>query len=302
MAKPTTPRIDRKAISEKLLAERLGLNDPWIDRWEQNGVWHEESCAPNHLPSFIRRQREKDEVRVVEDLIDRLVAAGCQRPVVYFCLTQLSPASEWLRTGGRYRGVQAKDDEYTAQQKEIKKLATREDMASVTSSAKEARKQIHKYKYELSLVAEASRGFLPLGISTYAEDPEDALLLLEGTLTWVARLANAYVAPMATTLLKSKGLLYLTTYVSKYAGQSKLRSPQVHASLGDSRKASESVRARGSVPVSGNVLSNLINQVTGKDWSPSELKDKLKSFRDGHPRLYKLLRQKLTELHNFADR
>src|SRR5665213_2336453 len=102
-----TERTNRKAVSEVLLAEILGLNDPWIERWEESGTWREESCALDHLPRFIRKKLNEDEIATVEHKVDQLVAAGCQRSVVYFCLEQLSPASEWLRSGGHLKGVQA---------------------------------------------------------------------------------------------------------------------------------------------------------------------------------------------------
>jgi hypothetical protein len=59
---------------------------------------------------------------------------------------------------------------------------------TVASSARAARKQIHRYKYELSLPAEASRIALPAGISTSAIGQEDALVLLKAALSQVATL------------------------------------------------------------------------------------------------------------------
>jgi hypothetical protein len=107
---------------------------------------------------------------------------------------------------------------------------------------------------------------------------------------------------METTLVKSKGLLYLTLYVSLYADQRKLRSPRVNNVIKDRQKASGNVRARRSVEAPGNVLAELASQVAGDSWSTTELKDKLESFHVDYPRLYRLLEQKLTELHRFAGR
>jgi hypothetical protein len=304
MARSTTERTNRKAISEALLAERLGLNDLWIERWEENGAWREESCAPDQLPGFLRDKLEKDEVKEVEDKVDQLVAAGCQRPVVYFCLEQLSPASDWIRSGGHHKGAQPRLGEEYDSQKQKKPIATREDMASVAGSARAARRQIHRHKSELSLVAEASKGALPAGIFTSAENPEDALLLLESALSWVAKLADAYAAPMETTLLKSKGVLYLTLYVAQHADKRKLRSLKAKSVPADSKRASGDKRAKTTNLPAGNVLADLVSYVMGAkaSWSPSELKEKLGLFRQDHPRLYRLLDQKLTELHKFASR
>src|ERR1035437_8119081 len=300
----TTERTNRKAISEALLAERLGLNDPWIERWEENGAWRAESSAPDRLPDFIGSKLNKGEVKEVEDKVSQLVAAGCQRSVIYFCLEQLSPASEWIRSGGHQTGVQVRQGEELVTQKQKKSIATREDMATVAGSARAARKQIHKCKSELSLVAEALKGALPAGISSSTETPEDALLLLVSALSWVARLADAYAAPMETTLVKSKGVLYLTLYVSLCAGERKLRGPRVNSVLKESESASEDKRAKRTTSPPCNVLADLVCKLMGAEdaWSPSELKDKLESFRQDHPLLYRRLEQKLTELHRFAGR
>ena len=284
-----------------LLKEILGLNDPWIERWEEDGAWREESRAPDQLPRFIRKMLNEDEIATVERKVDQLVAAGCQRSVVYFCLQQLSPAAEWSRSGGHLEGVQAQQGEELASQKQKRPIATREDMATVASKARAAREEIHRHKYELSFTAEALRCDLPVGFSTSTENPEDALLLLESALSWVAKLADAYATPMVSTLIKNKGLLYLTLYISRHADQRKLRSTRVTDVIKDRKKASGDVLAR-TVEAPGNVLAELASQVTGDDWPTSDLKEKLESFRLDHPRLYRLLDQKLTELHRFAGR
>lgn len=302
MAKPGTERINRKAISEPLLADRLGLNEPWIERWEVGGTWREESSAPAQLPKFITNDLNKREVGEVQHRIDQLVAAGCQRVVVYFCLQQLSPASEWLRSGGLHKGVQARPGEELVTHKQKKPIATREDMASVAGSARAARKQIHTHKPELSLMADASRIALPVGISTVPDSLEEALLLLEASLSWVAKLADAYTAPMETTLMKSKGLLYLTLYVSEHANKKNLRSPKISSVIKDSRKASDSARARCTVEAPGNALAELISKVSMDEWSIADLKEKLASFKQDHPHLYKILKQRLAEMHELASR
>jgi hypothetical protein len=304
----TTPRLatertNRKATSEALLAERMGLNDRWIESLEENGTPREESCAPDQLPEFLRDKLTKGEIKTVEDMVDQLVAAGCQRPVVYFCMEQLSPAAEWLRSGGRRIGVRARGKELVTL-KQKKSIATREDMATVASKARAARKQIHSCRYELSLVAEALPSVLPAGFSTSAENPEDAILFLKSALSWVANLADAYAAPMETTLVKSKGVIYLTLYVSLCADERKLRSPKAKSVLADSKKASGDKRAKKTPLPAGNVLAGLLSKIMGPNdsWSPAELIGKVDSFAQDHPRLYRLLAKKLTELHQFASR
>ena len=53
---PKTPmtKVSRRKVEEALLADRLGLNDEWVERWEQGGKCIEESLAPAGLPPFIR--------------------------------------------------------------------------------------------------------------------------------------------------------------------------------------------------------------------------------------------------------
>ena len=304
MARSATERTNRRAISEALLAERMGLNDPWIERWEEDGVWREDSCLLGQLPRFIRKMLNEDEIATVENRVDQLVAAGCQRPVVYFCLEQLSPAAEWSRSGGHLKGVQAQQGEELAPRKQMRSIATREDMATVASNARAARKEIHKQKSELSIAAEALRYALPVGFFTSAENPEDALLFLESALSWVAKLADAYATPMVSTLIKSKGLLYLAMYVGRHADEGKLRGKKTDCVLPDSKKASGDRRARRTHLPAANVLVDLLSKIMGADqsWSPSELKDKVESFRQDHPRLHKLLDKRLSELHELTSR
>ena len=100
----------------------------------------------------------------------------------------------------------------------------------------------------------------------------------------------------------ARRLVYLTLYVSLDAEQRKLRSPRVNNVIKDHQKANGTVRAPRSVEASGNVLAELASQVAGDSWSTTELKDRLESFHVDYPRLYRLLEQKLTELHRFAGR
>ena len=285
----TTPRSEterpkRKAISKSILKEALGLDQSWIDRWEENGSLQEESFAPEEIPGFI----EKSERKEIEELIDRLVVAGCHRRVIYFCLKQLSPAAKRRRSGDH----------------RIRKTATREDIATVASRARSARKQIHRFNYELSLAAESLGRAIPAGLRTPTGAPEEALSIVRSALSWVADLADAYSAPMMATLMKSKGLLYLTEYVVSYADETKLRSPRSTTVRGDSKKASDAKQARKKTPPEGNVLANLLSKFLGENESksPSELKEKLDSFRRDHPDLYKVLRQNLAELHRYHAR
>jgi hypothetical protein len=259
----------------------------------------------------------------VETDIGRLVAAGCRRPVIYFCLEELSPVAVAIRAGRRRVSVPRKDGEYDLlpeREREPRPRPAREDLEEVRAKTDAARRVIHRYRRELELVADAcerhasatawerlsaeknklpdagksegaeaersehpeagiSEYRLPRGIWTSPKDGGDALALLMDSLTWASSLAEAYWAPYETTLLKSKGLLYLTAYVGEHADARKFR--------GRTRELMD------------NALGGLATRVTDKHWSPSNLRDKLDKFKKHYPRLHKLLVKKLDELHRF---
>jgi hypothetical protein len=306
MTKPKTKAIDRKRISEALLADRLGLNEEWIERWEERGKIREESHMPGRLPTFIYTKLKKYEIEDIGSEVDRLVSAGCRRQVVYFCLAQLSPEATRLRAGFRNE----KEDAVSDTDGE-RGLATREDLETIANTAKAVRKKIHRYQRELFLVAESSNYTLPVGFECRPKTAIEALDLLQDSLTWVEALAAAYTTPMETTLLKSKGLLYLTLYVSMFADSKKLHGSRISNVHRDNSKPSETGRARDVEYVAGDPLTNLATVLVGQDrkrgedyvktWSVSDLHRKLADFKEEHPHLYKRLAAKLKELHNFAS-
>jgi len=341
---PKEFRIDRKKISEAVLADRLGLNEEWIDYEDQKGGLEWESFAPDDLPQFIRCKLESAEIKDVERNVKRLVEAGCCEPVIYFCLEELSPEADQRRSRGevvavspkrkpsagrdspsaRARRPRAPGEESQAadspkagssDEEEIpaatvrRRLAPAEELEAVTNAARKAKDVIHRYQRELLLVADAAdrtkldrlkaeahdrlklnpraaevadRAELdwPRRTVTVPEYTEDALELLNESLAWVSSLAEAYTAPFETTLLKSKGLLYLTAY----------RDCMV-----DAKKIQGRARARLDKAVAD--LANLVVGEPDKQWSPTDLREKLQEFRQDHERLYWLLRRKLADLH-----
>ena len=304
MTMPKRKKIDRKEIDEAVLSERLGLREDWIDRWERDGERLQESSAPVQLPAFIRNASGEIEIAQAEAAIDRLVVAGCNRRVVYFCLEQLSPAAMEIRSGREWTAVPCKDGSDDSLHMREGKLKPSEDLKKLATKAKVVKKEIHLYQRELLLAAQTNVHPLPDGMTTRLELAEDAIALLESSLAWIAKLAEGYAAPYATTLLKSKGLIFLTAYVWMYAESGKLRGPQ-HNTGNDVEAANKpQVRAQREVHPHDNALASVVNCCTGKDggWSPSELYAKLDTFRTDHPRLYALLYSKLKELHDFLSR
>lgn len=280
---PKTPmaKVSRRKVEEALLADRLGLHDEWVEQGERGGKWVKESLTPAALPQFIGATLGPRKADDVEGHIRRLVKAGCSRPVLYFCLEQLSPDAEAARKGQRRMSVPGEDGEVDllAERTEGRPLATRQDLEALVNKAEDARRLIQHHRRELLLVADTSEFRLPTGMMTEPRDADDAFWLLNESLSWGSSLAGAYTAPFAKTLLKSKGLLYLTAYVLTHAN--KKETPG---------------RRRDGVD---EALAGLARILTKKKLSPSDLRAKLRKFEKDHPRLYKLLVRKLYELHRF---
>jgi hypothetical protein len=346
-AKEDKPRIARRLIDEALLMARLGLNEDWIEVWEDGDEERAESFAPSEIPAFIRTKIEReargdskmdtayereDIERTIKAKMDdvnfaiaRLAKARCCKPVIYYCLNELSPESEIRRSRGelmmaskklRSAGTSADDD--SCEEQDIppvmvrRELVSRDDVTKkVTKAAMKARKVIRLYQRELLLVADAvetiranrigpeatgrktseadgdtsadeTEIMLPTGITTAPQDAVDALVLLTNSLSWVSALADAYAAPEQKKILKSKGLLFLTAYVELVIRECRPR---------------ERVRAQ-----MRHYLTQLANAVVGTSedqLSPSYLIDKLKKFKEDHPRLHDRLELNLDNLHQF---
>jgi hypothetical protein len=76
----------RNRIAEVLLAERLGLSDDWKDPDNIPDL-------PQTLPPVAGRKMSPGEAKEVEKQVTLLVACGCRRHVLYWCLERLGPGS-----------------------------------------------------------------------------------------------------------------------------------------------------------------------------------------------------------------
>jgi hypothetical protein len=97
-------KLPRKAITERLLRVRLGLDQDWLIRDH-----HGKAYLPTELPEFITREHSEIEIRDLQSMLDRLVAAGCRRGVLIFCLQQLSPGAKEVLAGREWKSVPGKD-------------------------------------------------------------------------------------------------------------------------------------------------------------------------------------------------
>src|SRR5260370_657111 len=87
---------NRKRISDVLLAERLGLDEEWLD---PDNIVHLPQSLPQTLPQGGGRKMSVAEVRDLEKYLDNMVTGGCHRSVLYWCLEQLGPKSDRARAG-----------------------------------------------------------------------------------------------------------------------------------------------------------------------------------------------------------
>lgn len=315
----------RKRISDVLLEERLGLDHDWVDKWEQNGKLIEESLAPSELPRFIPARIEqnakkgrtmrtvqdkvevqrlvKGEMRDLNSAIDQLVAGGCRRPVLYYCLEELSPESEEYRLRGAKIGaskellsklpprVEAADEELDIPAVTVRSpLATRDDLGKVARAAENARAMIFQYRRELRLLAQDA------GVSSKFPVPDGitggwkAIEVLQELLTWAARVSDQYSAPLQTNLFKSKGLLFLAAYVELVAEKYKISGRALAKMHGAVATLADIVMTKDEEGGEGEIE---------KHWSPSDLILKLNSFEQDSPRLHQKLLRNLRELHEF---
>jgi hypothetical protein len=262
---------DRKKIAERLLRERLGLDEDWLNR-DDDGNAH----LPSALPRFLAQRLSRSALKALEEDLDRLVEAGCRRQALYFCLAQLNPEADWSRT---------------------QLVAIKQDMEAIANKAKATRKLIHRYRAELLLSASESPQGLPGGMFTTAPDPDEALSVLTNSLTWLCRLADSYAKPFEKTLLKSKGLLYLALYVSLHADARRSRVSDSQRGIGAPVVQRPAGRSKLGTIAPHHALASVARLSASKWWSPSDLREKLKRFERDHPNLYARMKSKMLELH-----
>jgi hypothetical protein len=164
---------DRERISDALLAERLGLDDDWMDL-------EKIADLPETLPANGGRKMSPLDMRDMEKQIALLVECGCRRPVLYCCLAQLGPEADERRKGKERHLVPAEDEAQSHWVTTTPALPTREDMTVFINASRayeRARRQVEK---GLLLVADA-RGDthrLPQGLLTDGPDNAHEAMLI----------------------------------------------------------------------------------------------------------------------------
>lgn len=285
------PLLDKKAarkrITEQVLIERLSLDEDWLDPDSLHVQFHKQ------LPESLQSGKSSAMIRTIEQDIDRLVALGCHRGVVYWCLDRLSGHEEEFRLRGATTPVLDEHDSPGASLIRPRPLATREDMFPLISQLRTVSRSLWRYGNELLLAAQAFDGQIPLPnglITDGPADSTDALYFLKSALTWAGKLAEHWAAPQLSTVMKSKGTLFLAAYVSIYARATASR-----------RRESQRRRTRGNAVSlrrpDAKVVVRLVDGCSGIAIHEDDLVAKLKSFQADHPMLYNRLISLLDHLH-----
>jgi hypothetical protein len=287
-------KVARKRISEQLLIERLFLNEEWLDPANVHVQF------PTRLPKGMRKAKEPSEIWDIEKELDQLVEHGCHRGVLYWCLARLGPREDWLQLG-RKEVPPFEESGESAPLMVPHELAKREDMAALANQVKATAAQIHRFRKELLLCADALGHECPLpeGLMTDGPcDPLDAHFLLKSSLIWVQQLAACWATPQVIPLVKSKGILYLLVYVAMFPGA---------GTRGSKKKGGAAKKAGGrgsrSQPLKLGTASGIAliaNLYSGMKLPAPDLITKLRRFQKDHPNLYARLVNLLEHLDKAA--
>jgi hypothetical protein len=168
-------------------------------------------------------------------------------------------------------------------------------MLSLVSRIRSASRLIEQYKRELMFTAVAFQGQIPLPEAPITDgpgDPADARLLLQSSLTWVRTLAEHWAAPQLSTVMRSKGTLFLAAYVSTTTNPDLRRHH--HRTPRSRVAAGKAVILRRP---EARVVVRLVDACSQIAIHEDDLVAKLKDFRADHPILFDRLVSLLNHLH-----
>ena len=271
-------KIVRKRISELLLIERLHLNQEWLDPENVGGR------LPKGLPRRLKN-RSPREIKDIEQKLNHLAAHGCNRRVLYWCLARLGRREDFFRRGDT-RVLPLEEDESGVAEFVPSKLATREEMKPLIEHAMNARKFIRKFRKELLLAADVLTEECPLPDGLWAEGPSDpieAITVLLNSLKWAQQLASCWGTPPETTLMKSKGILYLLVYVSLHANS---MDPVVSGTGRRTRVQARTTEPTVLAPETSQAITDIAHLCGDMDLIATDLPTKLKRFKLEHPTLH----------------
>ncbi len=202
----------RKRITEVLLIDRLGLNGEWADPDNLP------KSLPNKLSGNIAEKLPQSDKVEIEEELDRLVAVGCRRGVLYWCLQQLGPEQDRLRAGARWKSPFEEDKlQFTPLLVDHNIATQKDEMIPLINQIQATAKAISDCRRELLLSAQALGAECALPHGVFDEGPPDAveaIATLQSSLLWVQRLAEFWEAPYEAAVVRTKGVLFLLAYVS----------------------------------------------------------------------------------------
>jgi hypothetical protein len=176
-------------------------------------------------------------------------------------------------------------------------MATREDMVALANKVRAALEGIKRYRDELLLVADACSDSidLPSGLFSEPELPDESMIVLLSSLSWVRKLALAWESPNATALMKSKGLLFLLAYAWVCTAARLVdvdRKPQHRSSKGTTSYRLSTGAAQE--------LAEVAHIYLGRSFTAGDLNDKLQDFATSEPEVFRGLLALAETLHETA--
>jgi hypothetical protein len=293
---PDQQRETRRKIAAATIQERMGLDEEWLDPDAPIQI-------PTELPEFPGQNLTSHDREDLQRHLRLLEDGGCHRGVLNWCLARLGEREIKPRPDSKARVSESGSSKAILHKPLVlPKLATREDMQEVANGARSMMTTISKYRDELMLAADALEEECPLpeGILTEAAfDPSESINVLQASLCWVRDLAERWLTPSQTTLMKSKAVLYLLTYVSIRA--SAVANPVEQKSAGARLQG-----AGGDFPRlrhrQASTITGMIGIYCEMEIEPSDLIAKLAGFRRDHPDLLRKLVSLLTYVEATAHR
>jgi hypothetical protein len=261
----------------------MGLDEEWLDPDTTVEL-------PMELPEFEGQMLTPVDREDLEKYLDRLEEGGCNRGVLYWCLRRLGETEGKAHPVDGVGGA-AKMESGAKLRKRIAlpKLATREDMAEVVSKVKAVKSAIWKFRDELLLASDALKGECPLPggmLTEEAVDAVEALTHLNDSLRWVRDLADYWHTPSQTTLMKSKGVLYLLEYLLEYVSMTTRDMPGTeHRIPQDKRAPEKGVDSQRLKRKNATTIAGLIGIYCEMEIEPPDLSAKLEGFHREHPEL-----------------
>lgn len=276
-----------------LLTERLHLDQEWLDP-ENIG-----NRLPKGLPKRLKT-RSPREIKAVEQKLSQFTARGCNRRVLYWCLARLGRRQDFYRKGGT-KVVPLEEDESGEVKFVASKLATLQEMKPLVDAVAKARRNISKFRKELLFAADVLAEECPLPDGLWAEgpsDPVEALTVLLNSLKWAQQLVSCWATPLETTLMKSKGILYLLVYVSLHADS---MDTVVTGTGRRTRVPVHATEPTALTPEIAEALADIAHLCGDMDLVPADLPIKLKRFRKEHPTLHARMVDLLATLDTTAN-